>query len=97
MLVILGVWRHVVRRFPIAYDPAYWGAVFPLGMYTVCTYRLAEVFDLGFLMAIPRVAVHVALAAWLLTGLGLVLSLVGARPGRPARRGGDPPGGPPLA
>jgi tellurite resistance protein TehA-like permease len=32
MLVILGIWRHVYRRFPLRYDPLYWGAVFPLGM-----------------------------------------------------------------
>lgn len=33
MLVILGIWRHVYKRFPLAYDPLYWGAVFPIGMY----------------------------------------------------------------
>ena len=32
MLVILGIWRHLIRRFPLRYDPLYWGAVFPLGM-----------------------------------------------------------------
>jgi tellurite resistance protein TehA-like permease len=32
MLVILGIWRHVYKRFKLAYDPLYWGAVFPLGM-----------------------------------------------------------------
>lgn len=75
MLVILGVWRHVYRRFELRYDPLYWGAVFPLGMYTVATFRLAEVFELPYLMLLPKVFVFLALTAWTLAFAGLVRSL----------------------
>jgi tellurite resistance protein TehA-like permease len=40
MLLVLAIWRHVYRRFPLRYDPLYWGAVFPLGMYAACTERM---------------------------------------------------------
>jgi tellurite resistance protein TehA-like permease len=78
MLVILGVWRHVYRRFPLRYDPLYWGAVFPLGMYTACTFRLAQVFDVQFLFAVPRVFIYIALGAWSLALAGLVRVLAGS-------------------
>ena len=76
MLVILGTWRHVYRRFPLRYDPLYWGAVFPLGMYTVCTFRVANMIDEPALLLIPRVFLYVALAAWTLTFAGLLGSLL---------------------
>ncbi|MBK9259366.1 MAG: tellurite resistance/C4-dicarboxylate transporter family protein [Polyangiaceae bacterium] len=83
MLLILGAWRHLVRRFPLRYDPLYWGAVFPLGMYTVCTARLSHVVDAGYLLSISRVFVYVALGAWALAALGMTLSLVRQGRGSP--------------
>jgi tellurite resistance protein TehA-like permease len=79
MLVILGVWRHVYRRFPLQYDPLYWGAVFPLGMYTVCTLRLADAIDVPALAGIARVGVWIALAAWTMAFAGLVQALIPRR------------------
>lgn len=84
LLFILGAWRHLYRRFPLRYDPQYWGMVFPLGMYTVCTLRLAQALELPFLVAIPRAFVFIALLAWAATFAGLLSNLVrNALPQRP--------------
>ncbi len=70
MLLVLGVWRHIYRRFPLQYDPLYWGAVFPLGMYAASTHELIVALDLGFLVPLPKIVFAVALAAWLTAFVG---------------------------
>lgn len=76
LLVVLGVWRHVVRRFPLRYDVNYWGVIFPLAMYTLATSRLIEALGLEFLRAVPTVGLYVALGAWSVVFFGLVRALV---------------------
>lgn len=77
LLIILGTWRHVIVRVALpttvkGYNPGYWGMVFPLGMYTVCTYRLSEALQVAFLMKIPEYFIYVALAVWLFVLTGMV-------------------------
>jgi tellurite resistance protein TehA-like permease len=75
-LFIVGAWRHFYKRYPLTYHPAYWGLVFPMGMYTVCTFQLAKAMDLEFLSLIPRFFIFVALIAWFTTIFGLARRLV---------------------
>ena len=76
LLLALGFWRHVYKRFPLRYDPQYWGMVFPFGMYTVCTFQLANAISFPRLMVIPRYFIYLALAGWIAALLGLLGTLL---------------------
>ena len=76
MLLVLGVWRYVYRRFPLKYDPLYWGAVFPVGMYAAATTEMIEAMNLPFLRFLPLVFLYIALAAWTAAFVGFVFDLL---------------------
>lgn len=86
MLVVLTLWRHVRKRFPLRYDPLYWGAVFPLGMYAAGTFEMARAMALDFLAWVPGVFFGAALLAWSTASVGVLRSLAarlfGTRPVR---------------
>jgi len=81
MLLCLGIWRYGFQRFPFRYDPSYWGAIFPLGMYAACTWQLNLAMGFDFLGFLPPVFLCFALLGWLLAFIGMtrrVLRLAGA-------------------
>lgn len=89
MLLVLGWWRHVRRRFPLRYDPLYWGLVFPLGMYGAGTWQMDRALELGFLGPLARLFLYGALAAWTVTFAGMLHRVAGiALAWRRARRDG---------
>lgn len=66
LLLMLELWRHGWRHVPLRYEADDWDIVFPLGMYTVSTYTLAQALGLDVLMIVPAIGVYVSLLAWLL-------------------------------
>jgi tellurite resistance protein TehA-like permease len=62
--VLFGTWKHIVRRIPPNYTPAFWSVVFPLGMYASATSRLSLAADFPPLQSLSHAMLWVALAAW---------------------------------
>lgn len=86
MLLALGIWRYLLRGVAFQYDPLYWGGVFPLGMYSVCTYRLSQVVHASFLMPLSYWFSIIALVAWSAAFTGLIDSSLHSLLGRRMRR-----------
>lgn len=76
LLVLFGAWKHVIRRVPINYDPALWSLVFPLGMYSVATFRFSLATQFPFLQSVGREFLWIAAALWLVTIFAMILSNV---------------------
>lgn len=76
LLFIFGFWRHIPNKIPLpwtsrGYEPSYWSMVFPLGMYTVCTYNMAGTLHLSFLTEISRYFIFLAFAGWAVVFIGM--------------------------
>ena len=54
LLVLLGLWKHGIRRVPLTYTPMLWSLVFPLGMYALTTARLSLAADFAPLQLIAH-------------------------------------------
>ena len=88
LLVILGLWRHLRRHWPLSYEPTLWSVVFPLGMYSVATLAFGRAAHIAFMEPLARFMIWVAVAAWALVAaafLGRLARLpAGSASGTPA-------------
>lgn len=78
LLVLLGIWRHLLRGDRLTYSPQLWALVFPLGMYSVATAEFGSVTGLAFLTDLARLEFWPALAAWVLVFVAMIVSLARA-------------------
>ena len=76
LLLIIGVWKYVISRQSLWYNPLLWSVVFPLGMYSTAVQLLSEIDGLNFLSAIVAVTVWVSFAAWVLVAAGWITSAI---------------------
>jgi len=75
MLLVAGVWRHLMQRVPLRYDPGLWSIVFPLGMYGVASRQIGAALHVSWLVTLGRYEAWLALAAWAAVALALGVSL----------------------
>ncbi|MFD7663655.1 tellurite resistance/C4-dicarboxylate transporter family protein [Streptomyces sp. NPDC059788] len=87
VLLGAGAWRHIRHRVPLRYEPSWWSAVFPLGMYAVATQQAGRATGAVLWEEAGRMAAWAALAAWTLVGTAIL-----AQRARPRRRAGDASG-----
>jgi len=67
MLVVLTLWRYLLRRDRLRADALEWSAVFPLAMYSAATTQLSAAVGLAFLQPLAAVFFVVAALAWMAT------------------------------
>jgi tellurite resistance protein TehA-like permease len=65
LLVIFGVWRHLVHREAVRYETGLRSIVFPLGMYSVASMHFGRIASLPLLVSIGETGTWVAGIVWL--------------------------------
>lgn len=75
-LIAAGLWRHLLHRIPLRYEPTLWSIIFPLGMYAVASLSLGATDRLPVVLWIGKVELWVAFAAWLITFVAMTYHVV---------------------
>jgi len=75
LLLAVTIWRHLVAGVPLSYRLEYWSAVFPVGMYTAASWTLSHAVGADSLLVISRIFTWIAVTAWSVTFIGMMLHL----------------------
>lgn len=75
VLFAAGLWRHLRHRAPLRYEATLWSVVFPLGMYSVSGIYLGKADHLPVVGHIGAGMLWVALIAWTLTFVAMIVNL----------------------
>lgn len=74
-LVAAGLWRHWRHRVPLPYDATLWSIIFPLGMYAVAGIYLGQADALPVVGTIGAIELWVALVAWVIVLVAMLVNL----------------------
>jgi tellurite resistance protein TehA-like permease len=84
LLIVLGLGRYVLAKWPLHLEPGLWAVVFPIGMYSVATLTFGKAVGLSFMEPLGRGVLWVAFAAWLLLAAAYLTRLIRDQTGRSA-------------
>jgi len=75
-LIGMGIWRHLIRRVKLSYEPSLWSIVFPVGMYGVASRELGKALHVSWLATLGSDEAWLALAVWAVVFVAMLGSFV---------------------
>ncbi len=87
-LLGMGVWRHLICKVRLSYEPGLWSIVFPVGMYGVASRELGKALHVSWLATLGSDEAWLALAVWAVVFVAMLGSFLGPLR-NPARRQAD--------
>jgi tellurite resistance protein TehA-like permease len=76
LLVVFGIWRHGVRRYPLRYETSLWSIVFPLGIFAAATIFFGRNEGIPVMVRTGEAGVWAAAAAWAAVSALMLAALV---------------------
>ncbi len=72
LILTLGFWHHIIRKNPFIYEVGYWSMVFPIGMFSVATFKILPLLNVKIISTLSTLFFVLSCIAWVLTSLGML-------------------------